>query len=250
MGSPSPPRPVVRFTIGHLMVATAAAAALTALPPVLSLILIVLAIPCLSVPVAWWLVSRQERRLAGFGFWSLAALTNLVVVIECIAPDDDSLALSFVVSLFIAIPTIAALGSAWAALMVRDDTVRRADRHAAGYWVLLMGALPLLTLATLWPLHVAFFFVEPGLNRLADQVAAGKPVGYPHRVGPYLIESSAIAPISGYVGLLTDSPRGPFQPFARTGFVRLPPDPKPNTHGPILGINFDVYLGGGWWYRG
>jgi hypothetical protein len=31
---------------------------------------------------------------------------------------------------------------------------------------------------------------------------------------------------------------------------RLSPRATPRTYRPFLGTNFDVYLGGGWWYRG
>jgi hypothetical protein len=104
---------------------------------------------------------------------------------------------------------------------------------------------------------VAFLAVQPGMEHLAAQVAAGKPVSFPRRIGLFRIEAPAIAPVSGYVGLMIDSGRlqsgrGVRVPYrlAPTGFVRLPPDPNPNTHGPIVGVSFDVYLGGGWWYRG
>ncbi len=109
---------------------------------------------------------------------------------------------------------------------------------------MLVVLLPILTLSTLWPLRVAFLAARSSMDRLADQVAAGKPVGYPRRVGPFRIEAPAIAPVSGYVGLKV-APKG-----IDTGFVRIHDGVRPTTHGPFVGVNFDIYLGGGWWYRG
>ncbi len=51
-------------------------------------------------------------------------------------------------------------------------------------------------------------------------------------------------PVSGFPGLMTDTR------WRYTGFVRVLPSANRNTHGPIVGVNFDIYLGGGWWYRG
>jgi hypothetical protein len=118
------------------------------------------------------------------------------------------------------------------------------SREAARSAVVLAVLLPILTLSTLWPLRVAFLAVRPYMERLADQVAARKPVGYPRRVGPFRFESPAIAPVSRYVGLKV-APKG-----IDTGFVRIHGGARPTTHGPFVGVNFDVYLGGGWWYRG
>jgi hypothetical protein len=240
------PRPRGQFTIAHLMLAIAAAAVLLALPPVPRGIAIVLVIPWLSATAARRLVSLRHRRLAACSFWAVAASTNLVVAAFCIAPDVNSagfqgMRLIFWVDL---LPTTIALGAAWILLLYRDIAAPVRSREAVRSSVLLMVGLPILTLWTLWPLRVAFLAVRPSLDRLADQVAARKPVGYPRRVGPFRIEAQAVAPVSGYVGLKV-APKG-----VDTGFVRIHGGATPTTHGPFVGVNFDVYLGGGWWYRG
>ncbi len=97
---------------------------------------------------------------------------------------------------------------------------------------------------TLWPLYIAFLASRPGLERLADQVAAGKTVVVPQRAGFFLVVRTGVEPISAYPGLMTDTR------WRYTGFVRVFPGATPNTRGPIVGVNFDVYLGDGWWYRG
>ena len=238
-------QPFGRFTIGNLMIAIAIVAGMLALPAVWRWIVIVLAIPFLSWVGACWLVSRRLRRLAGYGFWAMAIVTNLLAVLFCIAPRPSSYAnvcLGLVVD---AIPTIAALGWAWVRLSTRDDAVARQAREAAGLSVFLLAMLPILTLWTLWPLHLAFLAVRPRMDRLADRVAAGKTVGFPRRVGVFWVVDSSVEPVSHYPGLLIRANR-----YAGPGFVRVYPGTTPNTHDTIVGLTFDVYLGGGWWFRG
>ena len=238
-------RPLGRFTIGNLMIAIAIVAGLLALSTVWRWIVIVLAIPYLAWIGARWLVSRGYRRFAGYGFWGVAALTNLLAVYFCIAPRPSSYKDTCLGSVVDAIPTIAALGWAWVRLSTSHDAMARQAREAAIFSVFLLAILPILTLWTLWPLHVAFLAVRPGMDRLADQVAAGKAVRFPRRVGVFWVVDSSVEPVSHYPGLLirADRYRGP-------GFVRVYPGVTPNTHGTIVGLTFDVYLGGGWWYRG
>ena len=154
--------------------------------------------------------------------------------------------LTFVVLVLIAIPMILALGLAWTRLLTGEDARSPQYREAARYSVFVLAVLPILTLWTLWPLRLAFLAARPGMEVLADQVAAGPAIGFgfPRRVGLFWVISFDIyPPADGYVGLMIAR-----QP--RTGFVRLHPRSTRNSHGPIVGSHFDVYLGGGWWYRG
>jgi hypothetical protein len=239
-------RPCGQFTIAHLMLAVAVVASLLALHPVLRWIATILFIPWLAVTAARRLVSRRRRHLAAVGFWAVAASTNVIVAAFCIVPDVNSGAFQMMRPLFWvdALPTTIALGAAWVLLLSRDGSVPVRFREAARSLVFLVVALPILTLWTFWPLRVAFLTVRPQMDRLADQVAARKAIGYPRRVGPFRIEATAVAPVSGYVGLKV-APKG-----VDTGFVRIHGGATPTTHGPFVGVNFDVYLGGGWWYRG
>ncbi len=238
-------RPLGQLTIANLMIAVAVLAGLLALPAVWRWIVTVLSIPFLSWIGARWLVCRGHRQLAGYGFWGVAIGTNLLAVYFCIAPRPSSYALTFLGLVLDAIPTIAALGWAWVLLSSRDEAVPVRSPEAAGVSVFLLAVLPILTLWTLWPLHVAFLAVRPSMDRLADQVAAGKPVGFPQRVGAFLVVASSVEPVSGYPGLLIRANR-----YGGPGFVRVYSGATPNTHGTIVGRTFDVYLGGGWWYRG
>lgn len=78
----------------------------------------------------------------------------------------------------------------------------------------------------------------------ADQVCAGKSLARPQRVGLFRVVESRVEPISGYPGLLTKTGH------RSTGFVRIFRGAARNTDGPIVGVKFDLYLGGGWWYHG
>ena len=235
-----------QFTIGNLMLTVAVAAGLLSLHPMPRGIAIVLAVPWLATITARWLISRRHRRLAAWGFWAVATWTNLAVAALCIAPDVNSKAFWLMQPILWLdlLPTTIALGVAWAFLLSRVADAPRRSPDVACSLILLMVALPVVTLWTLWPLRTAFLAVHPALDHPADQVAAGKPVGYPRRVGPFQIVAPAIAPVSGDVGLKV-APRG-----TDTGFVRIHAGTTPTTHGPFVGVNFDIYLGGGWWYRG
>lgn len=101
------------------MWAVAVAAVLLAVPPVLDLILIALSIPFLALAGANWLVSRRRRQLAGFGFWTVAALTNLVTIFVCTAPNSESYGLLLVGLVVVAIPTTVSIGRAWFQLLTR-----------------------------------------------------------------------------------------------------------------------------------
>ena len=101
--------------------------------------------------------------------------------------------------------------------------------------------MPVVTMTTLWPLHLAFFFARPSLERLADQVSVGKLVRIPERAGLFTVNGSAVDTATGSVALMIDpNPNGP------TGFVR---QTGPKHGGPILGTALYVELGFGWSYN-
>lgn len=232
------------FTIGRLMIAIAFLAGLLALPAEVGVIVIGLSIPCLSLIGAQWLVFRRRRRVAAYSFWVAATLTNLLAAFSCIAPNSYAL-IAIILGLFVtAIPSTSAFGAAWVRLLTREAWVRPRSRAAAGISVFVLAMLPILTLWTFWPLHMAFLAARPGMERLADQVAVGKTVGFPRRAGLFLVVASAVDPVSGDVSLMIDpNPNGP------TGFVRASPGALPSPNSSIVGSNLNVNLGGGWWYR-
>jgi hypothetical protein len=241
--------PRLQFRIGHLMIAVAAVAVVMVLPPFprpLVILIVCLSIPCLAAIAARWLLTRGRRRLAARSFWAVATAVNLVVAALCIAPDINSIAFALLGPVLwgVALPSMIAIGVAWVLLLSRDPAVPERSREVANYLIFVAAALPFLTLWTLWPLRLAFLVVRPSLDRLANQVAVGSPLGYPTRVGPFRIVAPAVSPVRGYIGLKVD------EKGIHTGFVRIHRGSTPTTHGPFVGVNFDVHLGGGWWYRG
>jgi hypothetical protein len=239
--------PRVRITIARLMIAVAVVAVMLALPVAVFGVVIALSIPCLSTVGARWLVFRRRRRLAAFSFWVAAAITNVFVAFFCITPNMNSTAFSLVpvALLVIAAPTILAFGTAWIVLSIGDEAIAPTPRAVPGFSVLVLAVLPIVTLWTLWPLNLAFAVARPELDRLANQVAAGMPVRFPRRVGLFKLTAATLVPVSGHVGLRIHE-----NGASSSGFVRLNPRAIPGTYGPFMGVNFDVYLGGGWWYRG
>lgn len=234
----------IRFTIRGLMIAIGIVAGLLALANRYGVIVLALSLPCLGVFGAEWLVFRGHRQLAACGFWTLASLINLLYAASCVAPDVYLLIPFFFGWLIIVAPTIGGLGSAWARLATRQGAAPRRSPPAAWVSVIALCLLPLVTLLTFWPLRLAFLTVRPALDRLADQVAAGKAVVFPLWVGPFCVARSAVDPASGNVGLMIDpNPSGP------TGLVRVRTGIPANRVGPFGWDDLLVDLGWGWEYR-
>jgi hypothetical protein len=226
------------------MIAIGAVAGLLAVPAGWGVIVIALSIPCLPVFAAHWLVHRGRTRLAAWAFWLPAISVNLVYILACVQPRYSiwiPLSLGWPI---IVLPTIGALGMAWAVVSYNDNSVPKRHRAAIGLSVFFLAVLPALTLWTFWPLEMAFLAARPALDRLADQVAAGNTVGLPQRAGLFHVVDSVVDPISGNVALLIDpNPRNPNR------FVRLWSGSGANPIGPIFGSSLNVSLGGGWCYH-
>jgi hypothetical protein len=226
------------------MISVAILAVLFALPAVLAVILIALYIPVAAVIGARWLVLKRMRGVAARVFWGLAVSINVAYAAACVAPDLYFLA-PFYFGSVIVVPTIAAFGVAWANLATREDATPRRFESTVKVPVAFFSALPILTLSTYWPLHLAFLASRPALEQLADRVAAGRVTGLPRRAGVFWVAGFRIDNATGNVGLITDpNPTGP------NGFVRVRPgasaeDPLRT----IVGSNLNVDLGGGWSYR-
>jgi hypothetical protein len=110
--------------------------------------------------------------------------------------------------------------------------------------VLTLTLLPAITLVSCWPLRIAFLSARPALERVADQVAAGKRVTFPQQAGLFRLGGSAIAPFSDEVTLMIDP-----NPSRYEGFLRIPPGGNGMARGgPISGATLQVHLGGRWWY--
>jgi hypothetical protein len=230
--------------IGTLMIAIAVVAGLLALPALAGIIVMALSIVCISSIAAQWIIFRRNRPLAACSFWVVAVWTNLVAAVVCVPPVSYVLELTFLGLLFVAIPTIAALGTAWIRLLNGEGAIPPRSPEAAGILVFVSTVTPILTLWTLWPLHMAFIAARPAMERLANQVAAGKSIGFPRQVGYFKVAGCAVDPVSGTVGLMIEP-----NPSHPAGFVRARPVSARNPNSPILGSNLRVELEGGWSYR-
>jgi hypothetical protein len=237
-----PPR--LRFTIRSLMIAVAVVAGLMVLPREWVVLAVVFSIPSLPLTGAVWLASRGHRRPAAVCFGILAVLANGLYAVLCITPDcylDILLVMAWFV---IVLPAVGGVGIAWASLSTREGAAPRRSARVAWLAVIGLTAMPLFTIMTDWSLHLAFAVARPALDRLADQVTAGRTVGFPLWAGPFRVAAAAVDPVSGNVGLMIDpDPNGP------TGFVRVESGIPGDGRGPIVGSDLNLGLGGGWWYR-
>jgi hypothetical protein len=249
-----------RFTIGSMMLAVVVVAGLLALYRWMGPMVIALPFPCLAGVGAQWvcfrgqpsltglgaqpLVIRAQQRFAAFAFWVPAILINVLYDALCVVPEAYALPAMFLGWVVFAGPTIGALGSAWVTLPTcQDATPRRSSAVPAWFAVLALSGMPLVTLWTLWPLHLAFRASRPSLERLADQVATGQVSEFPQWAGLFRIAGSAIEPKTGNVSLMIEpNPDGP------TGFVRASAANPQNRAGLFRGGDLCVDLGWGWDY--
>lgn len=234
-----------RFTIRSLLIAIAVIAGLLALPDDCRIVGFALSFPCLAIVYAQWLHAHGQLRTAGLWFWTLAIVINALYT-ACSAFPGIHFVLLWLAWLFLVLPILGSFGIAWARLNSEGDGEPGLSTARAGLSVFALTLLPLATIWTAWPSQLIFLMAKPGLERLADQVAAGQPLTYPRWVGPYRIAGSAIDRASGNVGLMTDtSPGGP------SGFVR---DRRSgsgpyNCHAPFRGDWYHLSLPGGWCYH-
>jgi hypothetical protein len=238
------PTPRARFTIRSLMIVIAAAAVLMALPGGWAVLAGMASFICLAFAVGVWVERRGHRRLAAVGFWAPAILINVLYAAACLTPIlmlSNALLVAWLV--FFA-PVIGRFGVSWALLATRETAAPR--RRAGRVWAAAVGLtlLPSLTVLSFWPLLLGFALARPAMNRLADQAAAGQPVVFPRRVGPFWLLRAGVDPVSGQVGLMIEP-----NPSRPTGFVRVLRDDPPGTRRPIIGTELYVELGGGWSYR-
>jgi hypothetical protein len=237
----------LRFTIGRLMIGIAAIAGILALPGVAGLLAGLLFLASLHLIGARWIVEggTRNRPLAAGTFWAVALCVNLIAVAFCLPPDYLILGGAiFPGTLFVGIPAIVAFGIAWVQLMDGRGAVPPRSTEVAGILVFLLALLPMLTIGTLWPLRVAFLTSRPALERLADQIAAGKTVVFPQHAGWFQINDAAVDPVSGNLGLMIEPDRS-----HPAGFVRLGPGPAAGPNVPICGSDLHVGLGWQWSYR-
>ena len=237
--------PLGRFTIRCCLIAIGIVAGMLALPDPWRVVAFALSIPCLALLYARWLHSQGLLGVAGFCFWALAILINVLYAV-CSAFPGIHLYFLFVAWFFLVLPTLAAFGIAWASLASGDKGDRRHSASHAWWFVIALTPMPAMTAVTAWPFQVRFLMAMPALERLADRVAAGQAVTYPQWAGPIQIAGSAVDPASGNVGLMIDTnPNGP------SGFIRCrgPQSDSYGCHRPFRGDWYHLSLVGGWCYH-
>ena len=237
--------PVIRFTIRSLMIMVAIMAGLFALPAGWREVAAGLSLPCLALFTAWRLLLGGHRRLAAISFWSLAILANVLCAAFCVFPGSSCVVV-FLLWLFILLPMIAGFGATWAILATREVVVPRPSRQLIWMLVMTLAVMPGVTAWSVWPFRLVFLTARSTLERLADQVAAGRAVSFPQWAGPFRLAGSRIDSETGGVALLIDpNPSGP------SGFVRH----QGSLTGPyrcfrpIRGDWLHVGLGDGWCYH-
>jgi hypothetical protein len=237
-----PPR--ARSSILRLMMAVAVVAILLAAGQGLNGIVLVFALAFLALFGVRWVLLRGQREIATLGFWVLAVFANVLYVAACIAPDSTYFGILLLGWLVIVMPAIIGQGMSWANGSLRGNVLLNRSRRTAVVSVIFLAVLPVLTLLTSWPLHLTFLIARPSLESLADRIDAGGAVVAPVRVGLLQIVDSAVAPMTGNVGLIIKRAR-----HGSRGLVRVRPGTPPDVRGPIDGSRLDVPLGEGWWYR-
>jgi hypothetical protein len=234
-----------RFTIRHFMIGVAILAGLLALPAGQREVAAVLLLPCLTLFAAWRLLVRGHRRLAAFGFWSLAIPANVLFTACCASPGSLSGAL-FIMWVIVIMATLAGFGATWAVSTTRGEVVPHPSRQLAWTAVIALTMTPGVTAWTVWPFRLEFLAARSALERVADQVAAGQAASFPLSLGPFRLTASRVDTQTGGVALVIDpNPNGP------SGFVRhkISLIGPYDCFGPIRGDWWHVGLGGGWCYH-
>ena len=241
-GSDERPRRA-RFTILRLMIAVAVVAILLAAAEGLRGVVLVLALTSLVLFGVGWVLRLDQREIGSMGFWVLAVFANVLYAVACTTPNSTYFGVLILGWLVIVMPAIFGQGMSWANRSIREKFVPKRTGHPAVFSVMFLAVLPIVTLLTCWPLHMAFLIARPRLEILANRVDAGSAV-LPIRVGVFQIVGSDVDSLTGNVGLIINPAR-----HGRTGLVRIRPGSPPDTRGPIAGSDLDVVLGGGWRYR-
>jgi hypothetical protein len=238
-------RSLLRFTIRSLMIAVAVVAILLVVPLSVTLV-IAFGLSYLALIARLWWMFRDFRRLSACCFLLVAAPSNIVCAALCIwALGPYGTILNFLVWL-LAFPIMLSTGLAWAGAAPRRIARPRRSSWLAWPLILVVAFLPLSMLVTFWPFRLAFLASRPAMERLADRVAAGRPVIGPEWAGVFRVVGSVVDPASGNVGLVTD-----LNPSGRSGFVRagavLRP-PAGRSSAPFVNLALDRRVSDLWSY--
>jgi hypothetical protein len=204
-----------------------------------------LAIPCAILFFGHCLWFWRCRQIAAIGFVGSSIVSNSLFVVASIVPDYMLMPLLKLSWMLVLLPSIGAVGTAWARLATGDNAVPRRWPSMAWALVIVLAILPAVTISTVWPLHLAFLAFRPSLERLANRVETGQPIVSPHWIGPFRLTESGVDSDLNTVGLFIDP-----NPGGRTGFVRVHSQtPERHRFALLVGTDTDVELGWGWSYR-
>jgi hypothetical protein len=235
--------PTGGFTIKGMMVVIAITAALLAMPPLIS-VAILLPSALVAPFLARRLVARRQRKPAAYFFGAFAASINVFYAMSCFTPIYNAIVCLCAGWAIFAIAPSIALGSAWVSLSSSVDSVPRRSPALAWLVVLVVTFMPLMTLWTLWPIRLGFLAARPEMERLANQAVAGQRLGEPRSVGLFELAGSKFDRASGDVALFIDP-----DPAHPRGFLWKRTGPSASRAGcGMCGSNMNLYLGDGWWY--
>jgi hypothetical protein len=241
----SGPPTIMKFKIRTLMLVIAAVAVLLVavrfFQGVFGLMVVCLLASCPSLAGGLWLWARPFRRVSALGFGLAAGLTNAMCLVASVALSGIVGALITVFACIFGIPVTFGFGAAWCTTPQREPPISTRSHLLRWSITVVLSIAPLTMLFTQWPFRLAFLASQPSLERLADRVGAGHPVTTPEWAGAFRIVGSDVNPITGGVGLVTNS-----DPSGRTGFERRGPTPPGN--GPFYNLFFDVQLTEKWRY--
>jgi hypothetical protein len=236
--------PRVRFTIRHLMLAVAVVASSLFLLRTLGGPLFAFVLAALMLAFASWLPARARLKRPALWFAISAIVTNGGVAVLCVYFRNMVGMLGMALGSFYGISVVLGLGVTWAAEATRRDANPRRSPLVAWASVLALSIAPLTMTVTSWPFRLAFLISRPALDRLANQVAAGKALRRAEWAGLYLVFDTDLDARSGNIGLIIRQ-----DPSGRSGFVRLGPGTPPNHYGPLFNLDIDEHIGGRWQFQ-
>lgn len=236
--SEPPPRPPThRLTTSHLLVLVALCALAFWIVRLAGLLGILLLADLAAAAVVWAFLRRSPTVAVLYVFVTGVLAVLLPIALTICYPGILG-EIFTVLALAILLPLLVGAALAWS--LAAADRPRTLARLSLG---LACALSPLATLATDWPLRVAFLASRPSFEHLADRLTLGLPTPFPSRAGCFLVRSATLYPSTGHISFDIAS-----TPAAFSGFVRRSPS-NPNTPGPIVNLSDRIIVADGWSYE-
>lgn len=181
---------------------------------------------------------RYSPHLAEVGDTLRTGLLAWVAGLALVSLALCTLAQSRAVEYFVAIIGSAFAAGATISLFLLGLAQRPPPRPRRTLAIVALYSLALTTWLTHWPAIAMFALHRPALERAARQLAAGRALATPARIGVYVIHQAGLNK-AGLPYFWTDpDPSGP------TGFVWCPPGVRPHSE---YNISTSHRVGGGWY---